>query len=186
MHQIGQYNPATGASYTVSLPSAFSTTGGLTFIPAGYPNAGTLPVSSFSYGDIYAMSLIPTGNGFYDLGPATLYANMPGSGTEGMEFVASGPLAGHLLVAGYSNGRIDAVAINAQTGIPVGGPSTPSVRRSCRVASPGWRGSPSIPSPGTCSCRATRPPGSIAWTGCRRSTRSRPTIPRCRSAAASP
>jgi hypothetical protein len=126
-HQVGQYNPVTMTSYAASLPSSFASTGGLTFIPAGYPNAGTLLVSSYSHGDIYSMPLVPAGNGFFNVGTATLYANMPFAGTEGIKFVTSGPLAGHLLVANYSYGRLDAVSINASTGLPVGGAASPTV-----------------------------------------------------------
>src|SRR5262249_44616402 len=104
-----------------------NTTGGLTFIPAGYPNGGTLLVSSYSQGDIFAVPLIPIGNGFFNLGPATLYANMPSSGSEGMEFVSSGPFAGKLLVNNYGYGRVDAVSIDPATGLPVGGASTPQI-----------------------------------------------------------
>jgi hypothetical protein len=126
-HQVGQYNPATAATYSVSLPTSFQTTGGLAIIPPGYPNAGTLLVSSYSYGDIYAIPLTPAGNGFFNLGTPTLYANMPLSGSEGMRFCTSGALAGKLMVANYAYGRLDAVTINAATGLPVGGPSTPVV-----------------------------------------------------------
>lgn len=126
-HQVGQNNPVTMASYSAYLPSSFSSTGGLTFVPSGYPNAGALLVSSYSQGDIYSMPLIPAGNGFFNLGTATLYANMPFAGTEGIKFVTSGPLAGHLLVANYGYGTLDAVPINASTGLPVGGAATPTV-----------------------------------------------------------
>jgi hypothetical protein len=126
-HQVGQYNTVTTASSNTVLPAAFSTTGGLTIVPAGYPNAGTLLVSSYSYGDIYAIPLTPAANGLFTLGAATLYANMPQPGTEGLEFVSTGPLAGRLLAANYNAGTIDAVTIDPSTGLPVGGPSTPVV-----------------------------------------------------------
>jgi len=128
LHQVGQYNPMTGASYATGLPTSFASTGGLTFVPAGYPNAGTLLVSSYSQGDIYSMPLVPAGNGFFDLGTATLWANMPFAGTEGIRFVTSGPLAGHLLVANYSYGTLDAVPVNPATGLPVGGAASPVVQ----------------------------------------------------------
>jgi hypothetical protein len=126
-YQIGQYNPMTGTTLMTALPTIFQTTGGVVVIPPGYPTAGKLLVSSFSSGDIYAIPLTPAGNGFYNLGTATLWANMPVSGSEGMRFATSGPLAGRLLVANYAYGRLDAVAIDPATGFPVGGPSTPSV-----------------------------------------------------------
>src|SRR5204862_3913716 len=105
-HQVGQYNPATMASYATPLSQSFSSTGGLTFIPSGYPNAGTLLVSSYTQGHIYSMPLVPAGSGFFSVGTATLYAHMPSVGTEGIKFVTSGPLAGHLLVANYNLGRL--------------------------------------------------------------------------------
>jgi hypothetical protein len=126
-HQVGQFNTVTATSTMTPLPTAWSTTGGLTVVPAGYPNAGTLLVSSYSTGDIYAIPLIPAGNGFFNLGVAVLWANMPASGSEGMDFVASGPLAGSLLVANYAFGQIDVVSVDAFTGLPVGGPSAPVV-----------------------------------------------------------
>jgi hypothetical protein len=116
----------TGTTLMTALPTALQTTGGVVVIPPGYPNAGKLLVSSFSTGDIYAIPLTPAGNGFYNLGTATLYANML-SGSEGMRFVTSGPLAGRLLVANYAYSRLDAIVIDPTTGLPVGGPSTPSV-----------------------------------------------------------
>jgi hypothetical protein len=126
-HQVGQFNPVNGTTHVVNLPPAWQTTGGLTFVPAGYPNAGTLLVSSWSHGDIYSMPLIPTGGGFFDIGPSTLFANIPVLGSEGMVFVTSGPLAGHLLLANYSLSRIDAIPVDATTGLPVGGSATPTV-----------------------------------------------------------
>ena len=90
-------------------------------MPAGYPNAGTLLVSSYSYGGIYSIPLTPAANGLFTLGAATLYANMPQAGTEGLEFVTSGPLAGHLLVANYNFGTIDAVTIDPRPDCPWAG-----------------------------------------------------------------
>jgi hypothetical protein len=126
-HQVGQYNPANATSYSVGLPAFWSTTGGLTFVPAGYPNAGMLLVSSYTFGWIYSFPLVSAGNGFFNLGPASLYANMPQAGSEGMKFITSGPLAGHLLVANYTFQRIDAIPINPATSLPMGGVNTPVV-----------------------------------------------------------
>jgi hypothetical protein len=125
-HQVAQLDPVTGLTATTALPAAWSTTGGLTFVPPGYPNAGELIVSSYSYGSLYSFPIVPAGNGFFNLGPATLYATMPQFGSEGLAFVSSGPLAGHLLVANYTYGKIAAIPI-APSGLPVGGAATPVV-----------------------------------------------------------
>jgi hypothetical protein len=125
-HVVGQYNPVTTATSTTALPTAWSSTGGLTFVPSGYPNAGTLLVSSFGTGDIYAIPLTPAGS-LFSLGVPVLYANMPLSGTEGITFVNSGPLAGNLLVANWSWSQIDAVPIDFGTGLPLGGTASPMV-----------------------------------------------------------
>ncbi len=123
-NSVGQWNGATG--YSSPLPIQTASTGGLTFVPAGSPNAGTLLVSSFGSSGIWSVNTSSAGSGFLNMGTATLYAAVP-AGNEGIAFIPSGPRAGDLLIANYSQGTISVLDVNPQTGLPVGGTANPSI-----------------------------------------------------------
>ena len=105
-----------------ALPAFVGTTGGLTFVPPGLPNAGTMLISSFSGNVVYAVGLAPGSGG--DLVPTTTtpFATLPVNYLEGMRFIPSGPYAGDLLVCDFgSSGTIWRVDIDPATGLPFGG-----------------------------------------------------------------
>lgn len=117
---LGQF--VNGTLYQHPFIGIAGTLGGLTFVPAGMPNAGTMLVSSFSGNEIYAISTVVGQNG--DLVPtgATLFATMPVNHLEGMRFIPSGPFAGDLLVCDFNDpGTLWRVDIDPSTGQPVGG-----------------------------------------------------------------
>jgi hypothetical protein len=118
-----------GVVHEFPLPAAIGTSGGLTFIPSGLPNAGTLLVSSFTNSNIYSIGLTPNPNGTYTPTTATLYATMPVNLLEAIRFVPDGPYAGDLLVADFNSpdGHISRIDIDPTTGLPIGGASTPAV-----------------------------------------------------------
>lgn len=123
-NSVGQFN---GVGSTSSpLPAALQSTGGLTFVPAGYPNGGTLLVSSYGQGPIYSVTYAAAGGGFYSIGTETLYASLAG-GTEGLAFITAGPFAGDLLVADYAGWTVSIIDIDPLTGLPVGGAASPAV-----------------------------------------------------------
>jgi hypothetical protein len=124
INSIGQFNGA--ASTSSPLPAALYSTGGLTFVPPGLPNAGTLLVSSFSQGGIYSVATAPAGNGFLSIGTATLFASLPG-GLEGLAFIPAGPFAGDLLVADFTFSSVSVLDIDPLTGLPAGGSANPSL-----------------------------------------------------------
>lgn len=126
LNAVGQFRESTGTSYSSPLPSVLQSTGGLTFVPPGLPNTGTLLVSSFGAGGISSVSTSAAGNGFLNMGAAVPFAALP-PGQEGLAFIPIGPRAGDLLVANYSGSSVGIMDIDPTTGLPVGGVANPSM-----------------------------------------------------------
>lgn len=105
------------------LPGVIGTTGGMTFIPAGFPNAGALLVSSFSGNQVFLVTTAPGPNGTLVPQSASVYCTLPVNLLEGIRFIPSGPYAGDLLVCDFNspNGTLWRVDIDNATGLPVGG-----------------------------------------------------------------
>ncbi|HYC76056.1 MAG TPA: hypothetical protein VEI02_00380, partial [Planctomycetota bacterium] len=124
-NQLGQFNGVT--TTTFALPNT-GTTGGLAFVPSGYPNAGTLLVSTYGAGVIYEITLQTLANGFKQPIAASVWCDLSTVGRyylEGMRFIPSGPHAGDLLVCDY-NGPVLRLDVDAN-GLPAGGALNPSV-----------------------------------------------------------
>lgn len=95
-------------------------TGTLRFIPPGYPHAGDLLIGSYSGSVWYRTSLIPDGDGTYDLGPVTT-GPFTGGGPEGIVFIAAGNpsfAADSVLISEYSASRVAAYEIDPD-GFPI-------------------------------------------------------------------
>jgi hypothetical protein len=120
-NSLGEIVGTTTTTYTLPSPG---TTGGMTFVPSGIPNAGALLVSSYSHGSLYEVGLTPLGGGLYGPTTSTLYATLPG-GTEGFRFIPSGANQGDIVFTNYSLGNISIMDVDPQTGLPVGGAAAP-------------------------------------------------------------
>lgn len=120
-----------GTVYEFPLPPETNSPGGLVFVPAGLPNAGTLLISNFTSGGIYEVGLTPNPNGTFTPTTATLFAAAPAPAIrcEAMRFVPAGPWTSDLLLAdyGYPDGRVRRLDIEPSTGHPVGGSLTPAI-----------------------------------------------------------
>jgi len=117
-NEVGEVKPGSNADdKTVDLSALgiASSTGALNFVPAGYPGAGQLKISSWSGGQFYNVTFSPDGSGTYDLNAANLQVTLPG-GPEGFVYVPhSSPLfvAQSMLVSEYSSGSVAAYTIDA-------------------------------------------------------------------------
>lgn len=122
-NSLGQIVGGTTTSFPLPSPGS---TGGMTFVPAGLPNAGDLIISSYGSPGFYTVGLTPNGVGIYAPTSSTLFATVP-SGNEGIRFVPSGPNQGDIIFVNYSLGNVSIMDINPATGQPVGGASNPTI-----------------------------------------------------------
>lgn len=94
--------------------------GSLTFVPAGYPGAGSLKIASWSGGDWYELTFAPDGSGTFDITAASYRTTITG-GPEGFIYVPLGspsfPLPS-ILVSEYSAGSVAAYEVNG-SGDPI-------------------------------------------------------------------
>ncbi len=111
---------------TFPLPPATGSVGGLAFVPPGFPNAGSLLVSSYNNGDIFRIPLTAGANGTFTPGTETLVAALP-SGSEGFRVIPSGGNAGDIIITNYGVGTVAIIDMDPSTGLPVGGVQTPSI-----------------------------------------------------------
>ena len=121
-NELGQFTATTSVSY--ALPVASNSTGALCFGRTPGPNAGKLYISSYGEGDIFECPLVPNGNGTSTPTGLIPWAELP-FGTEGIAFVPSGPAAGDLFVTNFSLGSVTTIDVDAMTGTPLGGATTP-------------------------------------------------------------
>lgn len=117
------------------------TFGGLAFLPAGYPNAGSLLSSSFGDAAVYLHPVSDDGDGTFTIGEPTLWADL-GLDVDDLgdvEVVSSGPLAGSLLGTsfGADPATLFTVEIDPATGLPAGG-TTPAVMPFATGLTNGW------------------------------------------------
>lgn len=89
--------------------------GGLNFVPAGFPGAGSLKIATWEDGDWYTLGLAPDGAGLWDVTSATHAVRLPG-GPEGFVYVPDGsPQFGatpSLLVSEWSDGNVAAYEVD--------------------------------------------------------------------------
>lgn len=120
-----QYKPGSNSPDKVINLNDFgiaSSTGSIAFVPSGFGGAGRMKIVSYSSSNFYDVTFTPDGNGTYDLGLATLTANV-GGGPEGVAYVPTGSqLFGtpSMLVSEWGTGRISAWDVNAN-GDPITG-----------------------------------------------------------------
>ncbi len=132
-NNLGQTKPGSTDEDRVDALSSFgiggSSIAALSFIPAGFDNAGALKVVSWSTGNWYDMVLAPDGTGTFDIVSASqvdLDPVVPGvqslpGGPEGFVYIDSANesfAADSMLVSEWSNGTVGAYAID-QNGNPV-------------------------------------------------------------------
>lgn len=90
------------------------TTGGLAFVPAGFPGAGQLKLLTFGGSEWYSTTLAPDGLGTYTLAPASAPIFI-GGGPEGATYVHAGnPDFPHdsVLVSEYGTGSVVAYEVD--------------------------------------------------------------------------
>jgi hypothetical protein len=118
INMVSEIKPgSTSDDKTVDLSTIgiVSSTGALNFVPAGFPGAGDLKISSWSGGQWYNVTYAPDGSGTYNLTSATYINSYPG-GPEGFIYVPHGsPLfpGNNLLMAEYSAGTVGAYQVDA-------------------------------------------------------------------------
>ena len=97
-----------------------ASTGNVSFVPAGFPDAGGIRILSYSGGGFYTGTLTPDGFGTYDLSAVALQATLTGA-PEGLIYVPAGSpvFAGsNALVSEYGTGQIAAYSLDAN-GYPI-------------------------------------------------------------------
>ncbi len=97
-------------------------TSSLNFVPAGFPGAGRMKLTTYNTGQWNEVQITPDGNGTYDVVSVTQLptSNLPG-GPEGFTYVPSGsPLFPNptMLVSEYAANVVSAFELNA-TGDPI-------------------------------------------------------------------
>jgi len=121
---LGQIKPgSTAPDKVVELgPLGVDTSvGTLGFVPAGFPGAGEIRLMSWNTSRLFSASLMPDGNGTYDVGNIVELTTLPGTGPEGMVYVPPGsdlfpdPT---MIVSEYNNNEIAAYDLDA-TGVPI-------------------------------------------------------------------
>lgn len=93
--------------------------GGLAFVPAGYPGAGSMKLFSYNTGDLYTAMLTPAAGGLYDV--AVTFETRLTGGPEGLVYVPPGSpgLAGFsALVSEYAAGSVGLYQVDAN-GVPI-------------------------------------------------------------------
>lgn len=97
-----------------------ASTGNVSFVPGGFPDAGGIRILSYSGGGFYTGTLTPDGFGTYNLSAVTLQATLTGA-PEGLIYVPAGSpvFAGsNALVTEYGVGQIAAYSLDAN-GYPI-------------------------------------------------------------------
>jgi hypothetical protein len=131
VNELGQTKPGSQAEDKIIDLGALGVApshAALNFVPAGFGGAGLLKLVSWEGGEWYSASLVPDGNGTFDLAGlsqvdlGTVDGNLPG-GPEGFVYV-SGANPGFgglpsLLVAEYSVGNVAVYQVDA-SGDPIG------------------------------------------------------------------
>jgi hypothetical protein len=118
VNQVSEILPGgTFDSKTVTLAplGIAASTGALNFVPAGFPGAGHLKISSWSGGQWYDVAYSPDGAGTYNLDSATYINSYPG-GPEGFIYVPHGSAlfpGNNLLMAEYSAGTVGAYQVDS-------------------------------------------------------------------------
>lgn len=122
---IGEVKPGSNTTDKVAplaglvVPSV----GGLAFVPAGFPGAGALKLTSYDGGGFYEATLAPDGTGTYEVTGATLETTLgslqsptPGSGPTGFAYVPLGsPLFPNpsLLLESYLTGTVSSYELDS-------------------------------------------------------------------------
>ncbi len=93
-----------------------SSTGGVVFIPAGFPGAGGMRITSFSTSEFYSASFAPDGLGTFNVGPITLVTTIAGGPVDFVYVRPGAPLLGapkqYMLVSEWSNDTISAYQLD--------------------------------------------------------------------------
>jgi plastocyanin len=126
-NQVGQIRPgSTGTDKVVSLSSSAQSSGGLNFVPPGFPGAGQLKVVSYDSGKWFTVTLAPDGAGTYDVTSEKHETTIVG-GPEGFIYVPPGSPQfkpyDSLLVAESDAGKISTFEIDSD------GDPEPATRR---------------------------------------------------------
>jgi hypothetical protein len=95
---------------------------GLTFSPfridpgTGF---GTLQLNTGSLADLYELSLMPAGGGFFAPTGSTLFVTLPLSSLGNLQYIPSAPLAGDLMYEAYNAGELHFIAIDPASGLAI-------------------------------------------------------------------
>ena len=128
-NELGQTRPGSALTDKVIAMSdhgVASSLAALNFVPAGFPGAGSLKLSSYGGGEWYDASVAPDGAGTFDLVDVTEVPASQLPGSDGFVYVPPGsPLFGSpsMLVSEYTGGTIGAYEVDAD-GNPI-----PATRR---------------------------------------------------------
>ncbi|MCA8968575.1 MAG: hypothetical protein KDC95_02280 [Planctomycetes bacterium] len=118
-HALGMIKPNSASmdkSVSLAISGFKGSVGSLTFIPAGFPNAGQLKLASYNSGNIATATLAPDTSGTFDIASLTVGTSISG-GPEGIFYVQPGsPLIQDfktMAICEYGNGDISFYDIDA-------------------------------------------------------------------------
>lgn len=97
-----------------------ASTGNVSFVPAGFPDAGGIRIMSYNGGGFYTGTLTPDGLGTYNLSAVTLQVTL-GGGPEGLVYVPAGSpgfTGSNALISEYGSGRVAAYGLDVN-GYPI-------------------------------------------------------------------
>lgn len=119
MNELGMIKPGSAAmdkSVALTGLGIPGSLGSLTFVPAGFPNAGRLKLASFTTSRVHTASLVADGNGTFDVTVAPGFAQIQGA-LEGCFYVAPDsplfPNFTRMMFAEYNNGALTVYTIDA-------------------------------------------------------------------------
>jgi hypothetical protein len=112
VNELGQNLPGSFATSKIIALGQFgvqSSLSAIRFVPGGFPGAGSFKMVTYSSGHWYDATVVPDGNGTWDLTNVSLKVQIPG-GPEGFVYVPAGSPQfddfSSILVAEYAAGKI--------------------------------------------------------------------------------
>ena len=132
-HQYGfgiSQRLATGEQETHAIQNYDGAYGGLAFIPEKYSHAGKILKADYTDEQLWLHDVTVDGDDTYTLSLGTLVSDIETTALGDIEYITSGPLADHLIVANYGSNSptgpndlaITTIPVDATTGLPNANP----------------------------------------------------------------
>lgn len=121
---IGQ-RTALGAEEVYLIQNYNSEFGGFAFIPSIYSNGGQILKSEYEEGRMFLHAVLDDGDDTFTISPGTLNTQLPFAESGDIEYITTGLLADHIVVAGYGllNESVYLIPVDGLTGLPVLNPN---------------------------------------------------------------